>query len=156
MTSSNELGMPIWLSTSRFAPPTDIFRTKQSIPEPSNEIVPAFMTFWRWVPRFSSIRTPLCQSVQKSPKQATRVFACGNDHGYPIRPRSAFHKTTTASPLANTTSTLVGKVSLSHLMDALVRFSQPDRYDRFQAHKSIALQQSRSERRIPCDGKPRR
>jgi hypothetical protein len=45
MTRSNELGIPIWLSTSRLAPPTDILRTKQSIPEPSNEIVPALMTF---------------------------------------------------------------------------------------------------------------
>src|SRR5258707_3371231 len=36
--------MPIWLSTSRFAPSPDMLRTRQSIPEPSNEIVPAF----RW------------------------------------------------------------------------------------------------------------
>src|SRR3989442_11850432 len=46
--------MPIWLSTSRFAPSPDILRTRQSIPEPSNEIVPAFRMCWRWVPRFSS------------------------------------------------------------------------------------------------------
>jgi hypothetical protein len=49
---AHELGIPIWLSTSRLAPPTDILRTKQSIPEPSNEIVPALMTFWLWVSRF--------------------------------------------------------------------------------------------------------
>src|SRR5260221_3167218 len=46
--------MPIWLSTSRFAPSRDMLRTTQSIPEPSNEIVPAFRMGWRWVPRFSS------------------------------------------------------------------------------------------------------
>src|SRR5260370_42291952 len=63
MTRSNELGIPIWLSTSRLAPPTDILRTKQSIPEPSNEIVPALMTFWRWVSRLS-ITTALCQAFQ--------------------------------------------------------------------------------------------
>jgi hypothetical protein len=40
--------MPIWLSTSRFAPPSEMLRTKQSIPEPPNKIVPAFMTLWRW------------------------------------------------------------------------------------------------------------
>ena len=39
MTRSNELGMPVWLSTSRFAPPSEILRTKQSVPEPSNKIV---------------------------------------------------------------------------------------------------------------------
>jgi hypothetical protein len=54
--------------TSRFAPPTDILRTKQSIPEPSNEIVPAFMTFWRWVSRSWPIRTPFRQSVQNFPE----------------------------------------------------------------------------------------
>src|SRR5258706_5524189 len=32
ITRSNELGMPIWLSTSRFAPSPDILRTRQSIP----------------------------------------------------------------------------------------------------------------------------
>src|ERR1700730_4345286 len=48
MTRSNEPGIPIWLSTSRFAPPSEMLRTKQSIPEPPNRIVPAFMTFWRW------------------------------------------------------------------------------------------------------------
>src|SRR5450631_656598 len=63
MTRSNELGIPIWLSTSRLAPPTDILRTKQSIPEPSNEIVPTLMTFWRWVSRLS-ITTALCQAFQ--------------------------------------------------------------------------------------------
>src|ERR1700736_4166311 len=68
MTRSNELGMPIWLSTSRFAPPTDILRAKQSIWEPSNEIVPAFMTFWRWVLRLSSIKTPLCQREARIPR----------------------------------------------------------------------------------------
>src|SRR6266481_7315467 len=46
--------MPIWLSTSRFAPSPDILRTRQSIPEPSNEIVPAFRICWLWEPRFSS------------------------------------------------------------------------------------------------------
>src|SRR5258706_7394139 len=46
--------MPIWLSTSRFAPSSDMLRTRQSIPEPSSEIVPAFRMGWRWVPRFSS------------------------------------------------------------------------------------------------------
>src|SRR6266403_2572392 len=54
ITRSNELGMPIWLSTSRFAPSPDMLRTRQSIPEPSNKIVPAFRMGWRWVPRFSS------------------------------------------------------------------------------------------------------
>jgi hypothetical protein len=44
----NQLGMPIWLSTSRFPPLSEMLRTKQSIPEPPNKIVPAFMTFWRW------------------------------------------------------------------------------------------------------------
>src|SRR5712691_1037665 len=46
--------MPIWLSTSRFAPKLDILRTRQSIPEPSNEIVPAFRICCLWAPRFSS------------------------------------------------------------------------------------------------------
>jgi hypothetical protein len=64
MIRSNELGIPIWLSTSRLAPPTDILRTKQSIPEPSNEIVPALMTFWRRVSRLSFITTALCQAFQ--------------------------------------------------------------------------------------------
>ena len=45
--------MPIWLSTSRFAPSPDILRTRQSIPEPSNEILQAFGIFRRPVPRFS-------------------------------------------------------------------------------------------------------
>ena len=53
-------GMPISLSTSRFAPPTDMLRTTQSIAEPTNEIVPAFMTFWRSVSRLSFITTALC------------------------------------------------------------------------------------------------
>lgn len=29
-------------------------------------------------------QNPLCQSVQNSPKKATRIFARSNDHGYPI------------------------------------------------------------------------
>jgi hypothetical protein len=36
--------MDIWLSTSRFAPPTETSWTAQSIFEPWNEIVPAFRT----------------------------------------------------------------------------------------------------------------
>ena len=102
MTRSNELGMPIWLSTSRFAPPTDILRTKQSIPEPSNEIVPAFMTFWRWVSRSWPIRTPFCPKAFKiSLSRPLAFYTRGNDHGFPIRCSSAFHKTTAASPQAN-------------------------------------------------------
>src|SRR6266478_2596541 len=114
MTRSNELGMPIWLSTSRFAPPTEILRTKQSIPEPSNEIVPAIMTFWRWVPRLWSIRPPLCQSVQNFPKLGhSHSMMVAYDHDYSIRRSSAFQKITTASPPTKAASTLVGKVLLS-------------------------------------------
>src|SRR5258707_6494757 len=78
MTSSNELGMPIWLSTSRFAPPTDILRTKQSIWEPSNEIVPAFMTFWRWA--IVIHQNPLCQCVQIPLTRPLASYTRGYDH----------------------------------------------------------------------------
>jgi hypothetical protein len=46
------------------------------VPEPSNKIVPAFMTFWRWVPRSSSIRTPACRSGQNSPKGHSHFIYC--------------------------------------------------------------------------------
>src|ERR1700692_2338772 len=119
MTRSNELGMPIWLSTSRFAPPTDILRTKQSIPDPANEIVPAFKSFWRWVSRLWPIRTPSAKAFKMSLSMPLAFNARGNNHGYPNRCSSAFHKTTAASPQASDNSTLVGNVSLSHFIEAL-------------------------------------
>src|SRR5438552_7788622 len=85
MTRSNELGMPIWLSTSRFAPPTEILRTKQSIPEPSNEIVPAIMTFWPWVPRLWSIRPPYAKAFKISLKRPLAFCDCGHLGGRDAR-----------------------------------------------------------------------
>jgi hypothetical protein len=46
-------------------------------------------------------------------------YARGNNHGYPTRYSSAFHKTTAASPQASDNSTLVGNVSLSRFIEAL-------------------------------------
>jgi hypothetical protein len=103
---------------------------------------------------------PYAKAFKISLSRPLAFYARGNDHGSPIRCSRAFHKTTTATPPANASSTLVGKVSSSHSMEAFVRSSQPNRYDRFQARKSIALQQRRLERRIqrriPCHGKPRK
>src|SRR4030088_1785868 len=46
-------------------------------------------------------------------------YTRGNDHDFPIRCSSAFHKTKSASPQANDISTLVGNVSLSHFICGL-------------------------------------
>jgi hypothetical protein len=69
------------------------------------------MTFWRWVPRLWSIRPPYAKAFKISLKRPLAFCDCGYDHDYPIRRSSAFQKTTTASPPAKATSTLVGKVS---------------------------------------------
>ncbi len=39
-----------------------MLRTKQSILDPSKEIVPTFMTFWRWVSRLWSISKEIPKS----------------------------------------------------------------------------------------------
>jgi hypothetical protein len=51
ITSLNSLGIPSWLSTSSAAPVAEMLRTTQSIPAPSNAIVPLFSTRWRGLDR---------------------------------------------------------------------------------------------------------
>ncbi len=55
-------GMPTGLATSREAPAADMLRTMQSIPAPSNSIVPALRVRLRGSERRSSIRICLPQT----------------------------------------------------------------------------------------------